>query len=246
MAFGMNCNVINKDMILKQLPNNPFMQAFFRKAQLLSKRKVKGLCEVIFGLNGRFYPCYVGKNFVIFGQMYGKGKSISQQMMQKLKAREDKKQKKEFLSKKKQIERLVAIEYRPSKSARRTLYMFTDPLCPFCHKAENKIKNLVKKYNVDLKILFYSVHPPRGIKKAVEAICRGFDLDKYLSEGWRKEKDIQKYQCAKGKELVQKSSDFARSIGISGVPTFIFDDGTRVVGARIFDLERILKEKTKR
>ena len=57
---------------------------------------------------------------------------------------------------------------------------------------------------------------------------------------------VSSFGLAKGKELVQKSSDFARSIGISGVPTFIFDDGTRVVGARIFDLERILQEKTKR
>ena len=246
VAFGLNCNKIKKDELLSQLPNNPFIKAFFSRAKILNKRKVKGLCEVVLDLNGRFYPCYVGKDFLLMGQMYSNGQLVSKPVIERLKAKKEQKDKKLFLSKKSELDKLAAIVYTPSKKAKRVLYMFTDPLCPFCHKMESKIKEIVDKYNVTLKVMLYSVHPPKGPKKAIEAVCKKFTLDKYLSENWRKEKDeeVNKYQCKQGKQLIEKTSKIARELGVRGVPTFIMDDGTRVVGARINELEKLLKKET--
>jgi thiol:disulfide interchange protein DsbC len=218
------------------------MDDFFGMSKIVNRREINGLCEIIMQIDSRFYPCYVGENYVIFGKMFSDGKFVSQRIIQKVQIQQQKKEQKEFISRKKELDRLVAIVYKPSKTSKKVLYMFTDPLCPFCHKAEAKIKELVEKYNMILKIIFYSVHPPEGTKKAIEAICRKFNLDQYLSEEWRK-KTENFLQCNKGKNILKKSSSLASTVGITGVPTFIYEDGTRIIGARVVELENMLRQK---
>ena len=116
-------------------------------------------------------------------------------------------------------------------------------MCPYCHKAETKIKDIVKKYNVVLKVIFVPVHGQKSDKMAIKAICKKFNLDKYLSQEWKKKKDLDKFQCERGKKLLQQSKLISQKLNIAGVPTFIFEDGTRVRGANIPFLERTLQKK---
>jgi len=241
-VLGMNCTNITKQSLLKLSTNSSLMQDFFKTSKIISRREINGFCEVIMQINSRFYPCYIGKNFVIFGKMFSNGRFVSQDIIQKVQIQQQKKRQREFLSKKEELDKVVAIVYKPSKTAKKIIYMFTDPLCPFCHKAEAKIKELVEKYNMILKVVFYSVHPPEGTKKAIEAICRKFNLDQYLSEEWRK-KAKNFVQCKKGKNFLKKSSTLASAIGITGVPTFIYEDGSRIIGARMVELEDMLRQK---
>jgi len=243
LAF--NCKNITKDKILNEIAVNPFLKAFLNKSKIVNKRQVKGLCEVTLSVNNRFFTCYVGKDFTLVGQMYSHGKLVNEAILKRLKARTNLEIKKEFLKERKNIDKSVAIIYKPSKKAHKVLYMFTDPMCPFCHKAETKIKDVVKKFNVVLKVIFFPVHGQKSDKMAIKAICKKFNLDKYLSQEWRKKGDFDKFQCEKGKKLLRQSKLIAKKLNITGVPTFIFEDGTRVRGANIPFLERTLQKKFK-
>ncbi|MDQ7031707.1 MAG: thioredoxin fold domain-containing protein [Desulfonauticus sp.] len=247
IGFSLDCNNINKQDIIRHLPKNAFTKSFFSKAKIASKRKIKDMCEVILELSNRFYTCYLTKDFLIIGQMYSNGKSISKPVIEKLKLKQTKETEKEFFNQRKNLDKFAAIVYKPSPTAQKVLYMFTDPLCPFCHKAETKIKQIVDKYNVILKIILYPVHPIIGPKKAIEAICRNFDLKQYLSQQWKKEKenDIEKYQCNKGKKILETSKEIGDKLNIRGVPTFLLDNGTKIIGANLIQLESALKELTK-
>jgi len=244
-AFALNCNQITKEQIIKQLPPNPFLNAFFQRATIVNKRQVKGYCEIVLNINGRLMPIYLKDDLLIWGRIYSKGQELSKNIIAKLKVEQNKKNKQEFLKKRSQLDKLAAIVYKPSPQAKKVLYMITDPVCPFCKRAESSIKQLVDKYNVILKIVLFSVHPPKGEQKAIEAVCRGFNLDQYLKHEWKKKKVEPKYECKKGKELIQETKKVVQALGVRGVPTFIFEDGSKVVGARISELEALLKKETK-
>ena len=244
MGYGLalDCQKVTKEMLTEHWPDNPFMQSLLNRAEIVAKKEVKGLCEVVLKVNGRFYPCFVGEDFVIIGRMYAEKKEVGGDVIKDLRAKEAERQKEFFLKKRQELDKLVAIEYKPSKKAKKVLYMFTDPVCPFCHRAETKIKEIVDKYDVVLKVAFFPVHLPKGKMKAIEAVCRGLDLDGYLGEAWRKENKTKEFQCEKGKKLLDESLKFGRELGIRGVPTFIYEDGTRVIGARLTQLEQMLSK----
>ena len=234
------CDKITIETLKSQIPFT-----FPEDAKIVSKKPVKELCEVILNIRGRNFPLYVGKDFVIFGQMFSQKKNLSAITLKKLAQEREKETQELFKKSKPEIEKVVAIEYKPSPQTQRTIYMFTDPVCPWCHRAEGFIKEVVKEYNATLKIIFFPVHLPKGKEKAIEAVCRHLDLDGYLKEDWRKEKNTQKFQCKEGKELVEKSMELAKKLGIRGVPTFFLDNGQMVVGANMKRLKRALRGEKK-
>jgi len=241
-AFAFDCKQVTKNYLLSNLPNSPLTRNFIKQAKIVHKRKVDNICECILDVNGRFLPVYVGNDFVVFGKMYSKGVLVSRDIIQKMYEKKDKEFSKLFLKYKKDFDKLAVITYKPTSSAKKILYMVTDPLCPYCHKAESKIKDLVKRYNVILKIVLFSVHGPKGKRKAEEAICKNFNLDQYFSDKWR-DKQQEKIGCKKGKEILKQTFNLVGLLGIKGVPTFIFEDGTKVVGANLLALEAMLRER---
>ena len=78
-----------------------------------------------------------------------------------------------------------------------------------------------------------------GEKKCVEAVCRNFTLDDYHKESWRK-RNTDDYQCEKGDLLIENAKKLIHQIGISGVPTFILEDGRSVSGANLTALTKLL------
>ncbi len=232
------CSKVTIETLKLQIP---FI--FPKDARIVSKKNVKGFCEVILNIRGRNFPFYVGKDFVILGQMFSQKKNLSAITLKKLAQEKEKEEQKLFKKLKPEVEKVVAIEYKPSVQTQRTIYMFTDPVCPWCHRAEAFIKKVAKEYNATFKIIFFPVHLPKGKEKAIEAVCRHLDLDGYLKEDWRKGKNTQKFQCKEGKELLEKSIKLAKKLAIRGVPTFFLDNGQRVVGANIERLKKALEGK---
>ncbi|NVM20483.1 MAG: thioredoxin fold domain-containing protein [Desulfobacterales bacterium] len=226
---GDTCSEIDLSAISKILKGDSLSGA-----SIVSREPIKdlGLCEVILKTQtGRYLPCYVSGDSMILGHLYKDGQNISQNKTIRIK-------KSVFLSLRSKFNRVVAFIYRP-RVTKTNVYMITDPLCPYCHKVESRIKDLANKYNARINVILYSVHSPYGGKKCVEAVCRNFTLDDYQKDSWRKG-NTDDYQCEKGDLLIEKAKKLIHQIGISGVPTFIADDGRSVSGANLTALTKLL------
>jgi len=215
VAYAGVCTGITIDSLREHVPIPP--------AQIVSKRDVYGLCEVILKINNEYVPIYATSKFVIAGEMFVNRHQITQESLARIKA-------KFFLKFKKVADKLTAFTYRPKGKIRHTIYMFTDPVCPFCHRAEKDIKQIADQYKAQVKFIFFPVHIPIGEEKAVEAVCKGLTANKYLQGSWRKDSG---WQCKKGKEFIKESESFAKKLGVRGVPTFFLDNGEMIVGANL-------------
>lgn len=202
-------------------------------ATLLSKHEINGICEVILDINGQYVPVYVRKNFVIAGEMFQDKKQITQTRLDGLRAQD-------FIRLKPEIEKCIAMSCAPSKEAKQTVYMITDPVCPFCHQAESQLKDFAETQAVEFKIILASVHPPVGRQKAVEAVCRNLSLDNYISLNWQDENKTDQYQCQEGIDLISASEEISAQLGINGVPVFFLENGQRIDGADMSALANAL------
>ena len=206
-------------------------------ATILSKQPVNGICEVILDINGQYVPVYVGREFVIAGEMFQDKKQITQTRLDTLKAEK-------FIRLRSDIEACVAMSYAPSQKKKHTIYMITDPVCPFCHQAESQLKDFADTHDAEFKIILSSVHPPVGRRKAVEAVCRNLSLDDYISGKWQDENKTDAHQCGAGIDLISASEKIVAELGISGVPVFFLENGRRIDGADMTALEDALKDNS--
>ena len=202
-------------------------------ATILSKQSVNGICEVILDINGQYVPVYAGKSYVIAGEMFQDKMQVTQTRLDNLKAQN-------FIRLKPDIEKCVAMSYAPKGQINNTIYMITDPVCPFCHQAESQLKEFAETHTVKIKIIFASVHPPVGRQKAVEAVCRNFGFDNYINSNWRDENKTDQYQCQTGIDLINASEKISAQLGIDGVPVFFLENGQRVDGADMTALANVL------
>ncbi|MCD6453677.1 MAG: thioredoxin fold domain-containing protein [Candidatus Aminicenantes bacterium] len=227
------CSEVTLSTVKKHIPNFP-------AAEIVSKVEVGGLCQLIVKAGGKYYPLYVGKDFVIIGEMFRLGKDFTRDTFSAVRAKEMQKIKANFKSTVPEIEKNVVMVYKPSSTAKRVLYMFTDPVCPYCNKAEKQIKQIVKDNNVILKVLFFPVHRPNGWNLANVAICKGLNLNTYIAKEWEKKAKPSKEKCDKGENILKATDNIAKKLEISGVPTFILDNGERVSGADMEALKKLL------
>ncbi len=200
-----------------------------------SKQPRFGLCEVILRVKGRLVPLYGKKNFFIAGDLYLEKTKVTGHALSRV-------QKRIFISQRSRIEKNVVMTYAPKKSTKRVLYLFTDPLCPYCHEAGEAAMKLADRYNVTLKVLLYPVHGEKGVKKSVEAVCRKFTFQQYNNLKWKSAEADDSFQCARGKRLVKEAEVISESLGIDGVPAFYFDNGVFVSGADMKEVEAELKK----
>lgn len=225
---GDPCLHVDSEFLKSQLPIYQF--------EIISKRNLNGMCEVIVKMHNKLVPIYAGMNFAISGGMYQGRYKITEQILKKLYA--------EIFSKNiPVINKAVAFTYKPLKSGARTLYMFTDPLCPFCHESGLKVKKLADKYGIVLKTLLIAVRGKKSQEKCIEAVCRNFNISEYFSTKWRTIQTDGKYQCIKGKELLAIADKISDVLMVDGVPAFYLDDGTYISGSDLPVLEKLLNSK---
>jgi len=216
--------------------NTIFTSLFSSETSIVAKKPIKdlGMCEVILKMQqgGQYISCYTGSGYVLLGRVFKDGHSLSDATISDLK-------KSAFMSVKPKLDDLAAFTYTPKGKSVGTIYMITDPLCPYCHRAEAGIMNLASEFNVELKVLLYGVHGANGDKRAAQAVCNGLTLEDYIKDDWKK-KNIDEAQCEKGKVLVEKTKTVVSQLGLGGVPMFYLDNGTSVTGANIPALKEIL------
>jgi thiol:disulfide interchange protein DsbC len=220
------CSNINKEFIKEHLPLINF--------KIMSKRQINDLCEVVIKTRNKLIPFYAGENYIVSGSMYQGGFRITSQTINRLTVEN-------FKNNLAILKKSVAFSYIPSGETSRKIYIFTDPLCPYCNRSEKKVKKLADKYGITLKIVLITVHGKNGRKKCIEALCRNFGLEEYSSMQWKTSKVNEKYQCQKGKDLLSLAEKVSDLLMVDGVPAFFLDDGTFIDGANIDALENAIK-----
>ena len=194
-----------------------------------SKREVFGLCEMVLKIGGQLIPVYASKDFVISGEMFSYKRQITQVQLEKVR----KKSMKEVFLK---IETLRYVSYKPENAREgRYFYFISDPDCPYCESIKQKVKELADRYGWEVRLVWFPLPFHKDAKgKAVSFLCEGKLFADYLKN------DFGKKKCEEGERDVEKNLRVLRPF-VRGTPTFIFPDGTVVVGADARRLEEALR-----
>ena len=108
------------------------------------------------------------------------------------------------------------IVYNPS--GKKTVFMFTDPDCPFCLKAKEKLQTYNGEYRVVVKYFPLEKIHPGATKKAIGEQAE-----------WLKKtsKDINTADILKeAKRMVEEDIMEAQKAQLGGVPIYVMEDGT--------------------
>lgn len=118
------------------------------------------------------------------------------------------------------------------------LVMVSDPDCPFCRKAFNYLK----EKDVDLYIYLFplEIHP-NAYNKSVQILCSK-DPVKAMIEA-EEGKSINVEKCKEGEDNLKRQILIATKLKVNGTPLFITEEGKRINGANIPEIERYLKKE---
>ncbi|OTG64780.1 DsbC family protein [Acinetobacter silvestris] len=123
-------------------------------------------------------------------------------------------------------------------NGKRTIYLFSDPDCPYCQKLEHE---LLKVENVTIYLFLYpisSLHPNAG--QIAEQIWCSKDQYQAWQDYLLNKKLPQK--TATCTTPIDKNIQLAKTLGVDGTPTFFLKDGSRISGARPSnEIELLLK-----
>ena len=229
------CGRITPEIISRHVPISGF--------DIISSRDIHGLCEIIINVNDRIIPLYGNEDCLVAGDLFHERRNATKDKIYEI-------NKKNFLANKNTLDELVAFEYKPAEvKQEKVLYMFTEPLCPYCHQAGIEVKKLADKYGITVKVLLVSMRGEDGKKKCVEAACRHyiykdkFNLEEYNQIEWKKEKPDEGFICEKGIALIKKTEELSKKMSIDGIPLFYINSGDYVSGADIEALELLINSR---
>ena len=200
----------------KAFPNLPF--------ESIEQTDIKGMYEVSSGQNIFYY--FPEKDYLFVGEIYAPpGRSITAEKKSGQAAK---------LMKNLPLDKAVKIG-----SGKTVVVEFTDPDCPYCRKAYEFFKN---RTDVTLYTFFTPLAHPGAITK-IQYILNAADREKAyreMFEGGNAVEPAAGYSEA-AKKLAQEHLNLAKSIGVSGTPTY-FIKGKLVVGADFQQIEKLLNE----
>jgi thiol:disulfide interchange protein DsbC len=192
----------------------------------VSKTGMPGLFEVRVGTD--VYYTDAQGNYLIHGQMI------------------DTKQQRNLTEER--LEKLMAIDFSalPLKDAftvvrgngKRKIAVFQDPNCGYCKRFE---RDLQKVDNVTIHMFLYPILGPDSIEKSRNIWCAKDKSGAWLD--WMvRDKPAASATCDTA--ALARNVDFGRKHKITGTPTMLFPDGTRVPGAiAAAQVEKMLADK---
>jgi thiol:disulfide interchange protein DsbC len=209
--------VENPDVSLrKAFPNLSF--------ETIEQTDIKGLYEVASGMNLFYY--YPEKEYLFFGEIFTKaGKSLTAEMKGEIAA--------------KLVKNLPLDKAVKTGNGKTEVIEFTDPDCPYCRKAYDFFK---ARNDVTIYTFFAPFAHPGAITKVYYILNADDRAKAYreMFEGKSAEQPAAGYSDSV-KKLAQEHLDLAKSVGVSGTPTF-FINGKQVVGADFQKLGKLLSE----
>ncbi|WP_457623788.1 DsbC family protein [Persephonella sp.] len=255
-GYGSECEV-EKDSV-KKLQNKIGPMLGGGKVLEINKSPVEGLFEVIIEVGDRMIPIYVDcdMKYLISGEIIdieGKRSLTKEKAMELAKNMAEKKAKQlekilgqeragklfEILGPRITSIKLVDVKDIPgntvrygNKNAKYTIYVVSDPDCPYCRKFHKEMKEVLKKAK-DVKfeiILFPLAFHKDAKKKAITVLCekdpkkRTELLDKSMKGS------IPVKKCEEGEKTVKDNLKFGELNGIRGTPAIIFPKGIVISG----------------
>ena len=207
------------------------------QAEIISKREVLGMCEVILKIGAENIPVYATDKFVLAGELFSEKKQITRETLDKLEGLAAEENKKNFYQIRPKLDVFAGITYTPKGKVKHRLYMFGSPLCGYCTKASREIQPILDETGTELVILLQGGGDART--KSIQAICSNVDLQGYNARKWE---TAPTDNCKNAEKKVDGASEVANQLHVKGVPTFFVDDGTMVIGANLPELKRILQQ----
>lgn len=208
-------------------PDAALRKAFPRLSfESIEQTDIKGMYEVVSGQNVFYY--YPEKEYLLFGEIFTKaGKNLTAEKKGEIAAR---------VVKNLPLEKAVK-----TGTGKASVIEFTDPDCPFCRKAYEFFKN---RTDVTIYTFFSPLAHPAAISK-IYYILNSDDKAKAYKEIFEGKNPVQPAEGYSDsiKKLAQEHLDLARSVGVTGTPTF-FINGKEVVGADIPQIERLLDNES--
>ena len=125
---------------------------------------------------------------------------------------------------------------RTKGKPKNTLYVFTDPLCPFCKKQETLLEQITNVRIVTFLTPLVSLHP-EAREVAARIWCAKDKVKAFEDVMLRNVTLMEKAQC---EAPILANEKLMQSLSIKGTPTIIFENGERVTGA--MSQEQILEK----
>lgn len=193
------------------------LQALYPKTkfQQVNKTEFPGLTEVVMGQNIA-YVDPTGRYF-LFGKIYDmkEQKDLTQSRLEEIQ--------KVDMSK---LDKSLAFK-RVYGNGSRTLYLFSDPECPYCKQLEKSLPQLENVTVYTFMMPLQSIHP-HAYEKAVAVWCakdRAATWDDMMQRG----NSPKQASCD---NPIDKVLAMAEVFGINGTPTLFTEDGRKMAGAR--------------
>lgn len=124
------------------------------------------------------------------------------------------------------------------------MFVFTDPVCPFCARLHGELKKLVvlePDLAIYIKMFPLKIHPDAYDKARVILGSNSLEM---LEKSFAKEQ-LPVPGSKDPKEPIDETIKIGESLGIDGTPAIIFPDGRLVSGARDVATLRKMLESTK-
>ncbi len=125
-------------------------------------------------------------------------------------------------------------------NGKRKLAVFEDPNCGYCKRFE---RDLAKVDNVTVYLFLLPVLGPNSVEKSRNVWCA-----KDPAAAWTNlmQKDVQPTAAQCNTAAIDRNLEFARKYKITGTPTLVAQDGTRVPGAiDSSKIEKLLADTSK-
>lgn len=239
------CAIVNIDWIKTHLP-------LPQNSKVIHKAKTYGgLCEVVLEIGGEVAPLYAGNDFIIAGQMIKEKDQITSKVLQSLEPvikktqalalQEEQRRQSDQLKKIKnnfsKIKEMVGIEYIPSKTATKRIYVITDPLCGYCIKTLNFLKPLADKKNFVISIITFPIFGEQSIPLVNKALKQKFSMEEYVSSTWKTQDYSGEKKCNQFLKIKKLGDENFPKWGFNAVPVILGENGSfMVIGA---DLQKI-------
>lgn len=124
-------------------------------------------------------------------------------------------------------------------NGQRVIYVFSDPDCPYCKKLEAELE---KVDNITIYLFMSPIKAlhPNAEKTSKQIWCSSNPYQAWTDYTLKGKAPIAKDSC---KNPVDKNIELAKTLEVTGTPTFFLKDGRRLSGALpASELELILKQ----